>query len=119
MTKQMGYLLVDHRASPGLPEEIARWAGYDPKLCREGKVYEVDTLSCSHCPARVVPNFMRTRPRAKCFECDNREGHYICDSCDFLSKQPGYVHTPFKKVIDETLNRVVMGSPPKLLSQTS
>jgi hypothetical protein len=49
MARQMGYLMVDHRASPGLPEDVARWAGYDPKLAGEGKVYEVDTMSCSHC----------------------------------------------------------------------
>lgn len=116
MAKQMGYLMIDHRASPGLPEEIARWAGYDPKLTGEGKVYEVDTLSCSHCTARVVPNVMRTRPRAKCFECDNREGHYICDPCDFQRAQPGYVHTPYKEVIDNLLNQTVMGSSLKLLS---
>ncbi len=118
MTKQLGYLMIDHRASPGLPEDVARWAGYDPVLVGEGKVYEVDTLCCSHCNACVVPNAMRTRARAKCMECDNREGHYICDGCDFLRTQPGYVHAPFKKTIDTALNRTVMGSPPKLLLPT-
>lgn len=111
----MGYLLVDHRASPGLPEEVARWAGYNPALCREGKVYEVDTLCCSHCNACVVPNIHRTRPRALCLECDNIRGHYICDGCDYLRTQPGYVHRPFTQVIDETLTTTTMGTPPKLL----
>lgn len=115
MGKQAGYLMVDHRASPGLPEEIARWAGYDPKLAGEGKVYEVATLSCSHCNGKGIPHPLRTRPRAKCMECDNREGHYICDACDYLRTQPGYVHTPYVKFIDETLNRAVTGSPLKLL----
>src|SRR3569832_318720 len=119
MAKQMGYLLVDHRASPGLPEDIARWAGYDPKWTGEGKVYEVDTLCCSHCNACVVPNVMRTRPRAKCMECDNREGHYICDMCDFQRNQPGYIHAPYKKTIDEHLNRAVMGSHPGLILPSS
>lgn len=119
MAKQMGYLMVDHRASPGIPEDIARWAGYDPKLTGEGKVYEVDTLSCSHCDAKVVPHPQRVRARAKCMECDNREGHYICDGCDYLRTQPGYVHTPFKKVVDETLNSTVMGSPTKLILSSS
>ncbi len=115
MAKQAGYLMVDHRASPGLPEDIARWAGYDPKLVREGKVYEVDTLFCSHCGACGVPNAARTRARASCLECDNHGGHYICDGCDFLRMQPGYIHTPYKKIIDETLNRSTMGSLQKLL----
>ena len=115
MPKQMGYLMVDHRASPGLPEEIALWAGYDPKKVSEGQLYEVDTLCCSHCNACVVPNIQRTRPRARCMECNNIEGHYICDPCDFKRSQPGYVHTPYKKLIDQTLNLAAMGSPPKLL----
>jgi hypothetical protein len=116
--KQMGYLMVDHRASPGLPEDVARWAGYDPKRSGEGKVYEIDTLACSHCPARVVPNIMRTRPRALCMECDNTQGHYICDPCDYLRTQPGYVHKPFVQAVDEMRNaaaKTVMGSPTKLL----
>ena len=55
MPKEMGVLMVDHRASPGLPEDVARWAGYDPKQVGEGRVYEVATLHCSHCQARGVP----------------------------------------------------------------
>ncbi|WP_024516843.1 hypothetical protein [Bradyrhizobium sp. Tv2a-2] len=101
--KQMGYILVDHRASPGLPEDIARAAGYDPKFCGEGKVFEQDTMTCSHCKSVVVKNNARTRERAKCFECDNKEGHYICDGCDFIRREPGYVHTPFTKFIDDHL----------------
>jgi hypothetical protein len=104
MPKQMGYLMVDHRASPGLPEEVARWAGYDPRFCGEGKVYEVATLHCSHCGGHGIPNPQRTRARATCFECDNKEGHYICDACDYLRHQPGYVHTPFVKFVDDYLD---------------
>jgi hypothetical protein len=103
--KKMGYLIVDHSASPGLPEDFARWAGYDPKLVGEGKIYECDTMGCSHCGGHVVPNMFRTRERAKCFECDNREGHYICDGCDYLRRQPGYTHTPLVRVIDQLRSR--------------
>lgn len=119
MPKQMGELVVDHRASPGLPENIARWAGYDPKACGEGSIYKVATLHCSHCLMRGVPNHARTRPRALCMECNNREGHYICDTCDFERSQPGYVHAPLVKKIEDHLNTIVkMGSSSKLLSQT-
>ena len=55
MPKDMGYLMIDHRASPGLPEDVARWAGYDVKLTSEGKLWETKTLCCSHCNACVVP----------------------------------------------------------------
>ena len=109
MPKQMGYLMVDHRASPGLPEDVARWAGYDPAQCGEGKVFEQDTMTCSHCNCVVVKNNARVRERAKCMECDNREGHYICDPCDWIRRQPGYVHTPMKKYIDDYLH--VYGNP--------
>jgi len=117
MTKGVGgYLLIDHRASPGLPEDVALLAGYDPRFTGEGKVYEVNTMTCSHCGSSVVPNPMRIRPRAKCLECDNREGHYICDGCDFIRSQPGYVHTPIRKTMDDAKDgKTLQGSPPKLL----
>lgn len=116
--KQMGELIVDHRASPGLPENVARWAGYDVKRVGEGKVWETKTLCCSHCNACVVPNPERVRPRAICMECDNLGGHYICDGCDFTRHEAGYVHTPHKKVVDQLLTkaaRELMGSPTKLI----
>jgi len=113
--KQMGYLMVDHRASPGLPKEVARKVGYDPDLCGEGKVFEADTLSCSHCRGSVVKNPFRTRERPHCTKCD----HYICDGCAYLASQPDYVHTPMSKVIDDLKNQAVMGSPSGLLFPTN
>jgi hypothetical protein len=113
-----GYIMIDHRASPGLPEDVARLAGYDPKLCGEGKVFESKTMTCGHCGGSVVPNVARIRPRASCLACDNREGRYICDGCDFLRSQPGYVHKPMVQVIDEVKERAIthMGTPLKLLT---
>lgn len=110
--KQMGEIIVDHRASPGLPEDVARWAGYDPRFCKEGKIYKQETLHCSHCDGHGIKNIFRTRERHYCAKC---AGHYICDACAFLASQPGYVHTPYKKVVDDLLTVAVMGSPPKLL----
>lgn len=127
MPKQMGYLMIDHRASPGLPAEVARQFGYDPKLVGEGKLYETETMTCSHCNAVVVKNPLRTRERALCMQCNNVEGHYICDGCDYLRTQPGYVHAPFRKHIDDHLSvaanpcstrdlpTMPLGSPPKLI----
>lgn len=105
--KQMGYLMVDHRASPGLPENVARAVGYDPKLCGEGKLYEVDTLTCRHCRTSVVPNIFRTRARASCAKCN---GHYICDPCAFKASQPDYVHTSFEKIAENIMKCELMGS---------
>lgn len=103
MSKQMGEIIIDHRASPGLPEEVARWAGYDPAQCAEGKIYKQALMTCSHCGGVVVKNPDRTRPRGLCMECNNKEGHYICDKCDFDRRQPGYIHTPLVKFIDQHL----------------
>lgn len=116
MPKQMGEIIVDHRASPGIPEDLALQLGYDPATVAEGKILKTYTLHCSHCGGHGIPNPWRTRPRALCMECNNREGHYICDACDFERSQPGYVHNPEKKQIDDKLESIVrMGSPSKLL----
>jgi hypothetical protein len=92
-----GYLFVDHRASPGIPEELARRMGYEPALVGEGKVLEAATLMCLHCNQPVVLNPLRTRERAFCMQCG---GGYICDLCDGERRKPDYVHLPFKKVVD-------------------
>jgi hypothetical protein len=109
--KQMGYLMVDHRASPGLTKQEALQAGYDPKLAGEGKVYEADTMTCSHCKNVVVKNPMRTRDRPYCRQCD----HYICDVCAVKAKTED-VHMPFAKFIDLTLKQATLGSPNLLLT---
>lgn len=112
MGKREGYLMVDHRASPGLSAEEARLAGYDPLMCREGKLLEMATLTCSHCKCTVVKSHQRTRERPSCAKCG---GHYICDICAFKASLPDYSHAPFDKVIDDTLTRAAMGSPTQLL----
>lgn len=99
----MGYLMVDHRASPGLPEDVARAVGYDPKLCVEGKIFEADTLTCSHCKGVVVKNPLRTRERHSCLKCGN---HFICDGCAFRATLPDYSHTPFDKALEDHLAAV-------------
>jgi hypothetical protein len=96
MLKKPGYLIVDHRASPGIPEELAVRAGYDPFLCREGKTFEADTQTCSHCKNVVIMNPERIRARGHCVYCN----HYICDVCTGAMKDPDYKHVPFEKLVD-------------------
>jgi hypothetical protein len=93
-----GYLHVDHRASPGLPEAAARRAGYDPAFCGEGKVYEAATLGCVHCGAHVVKNPFRTRERGQCSKCGYR---YVCDGCAAAMKDPFYVHRSIDEISDK------------------
>lgn len=108
---QEGYLMIDHRFSPGIPEDVARLSGFDPKLCGEGKLFEVPTLNCPHCKTSQVKNPLRTRERHNCWSCN----HYICDLCAFEASQPGYVHAPFDKFVDETMKAAALGSPAKLI----
>jgi hypothetical protein len=119
LKRHEGYLMVDHRFSPGLPPEVARQAGYDPKHAGEGKLFEAASLTCSHCKTAYVKNPLRTRERAYCAKCD----HYICDHCDTIRHQPEYVHATFEKVVHEAYERSVkapaLGSPNILLLPTT
>ena len=92
-----GYLMIDHRFSPGLPEDVARATGLDPRYCGEGKLLEAATLTCSHCKAVVVKNPLRVRERAKCFKCG---WHYVCDFCAAEMERPDYDHLPFEALVD-------------------
>jgi hypothetical protein len=106
LKRHEGYIIVDHRASPGLPEDIARAAGFDPAQCKAGGVFESATLTCSHCGTAYVKNHFRTRERAYCSKCD----HYICDFCDAGRQKADYVHLPINKQID-----IVMSDTPPVL----
>lgn len=111
-----GYLVIDHRASPGIPEAIARSIGLDPKLCGEGKIMEAATLSCSHCRGVAIMNPLRTRERHYCPKCN----HYICDGCAVVMAMPNYMHLSFEERKDKAFNcakkEFVLGSPHKLLN---
>lgn len=112
MAQRTGYLMVDHRFSPGLPEDVARASGYDPKFCGEGKLFEADTLTCAHCKNTWVKNPLRTRERPKCHKCNY---HYICDGCAVAMNDPLYSHLPYERLVDLTLDHaakgVVLGTP--------
>lgn len=117
LARTEGYLLVDHRFSPGIPEDVARRIGYDPKQCGEGKVFEAATLHCKHCLGTVVKNPNRVRERAYCAKCDS----YICDACHALTQQPNYLHASGEKisdlVIDAAAKGMTLGSPLELLNK--
>ena len=93
-----GYLMVDHRASPGLTEEQAITLGYGPSAAHE-KLYEAKTNPCSHCATVVIMNPQRTRDRAYCQACNK----YICDNCGISMKLPDYVHKTYLQLQEEGL----------------
>ncbi len=70
-----GEVLIDHRDSPGISEEMVRSTQL-PVGAGQG-IFEAPTYTCSHCQVVVVLNPKRNRERAWCRYCD----HYICDKC--------------------------------------
>lgn len=94
--KNEGYVMVDHRASPGLPEKVAQRLGYHPSQVKEGAMFEAATFGCPHCGGTVVKNPARVRERAFCFKCSTN----ICDVCAAVSREPGYVHHTVKEIAD-------------------
>jgi hypothetical protein len=90
-----GYLMIDHRASPGIPG--------DP-LMGEGKLFETKTNHCSHCGTVVIFNPFRTRDRAYCSNCDK----YICDNCGLEMKLPGYTHETYRERLNQKLKELTL-----------
>lgn len=74
--RKEGYLIIDHRASPGLTQEQALAMGLNPAQVSDGKMMEAGTATCCHCNAIVILNPMRVRERGHCRKCDA----YICDN---------------------------------------
>jgi hypothetical protein len=82
--RNQGYLELDHRNSPGLPEDfLAR--RHLPKEAGRG-VYEAETFTCGHHPGVVIvaPERMR-RERVTCWKCDR----WLCDRCAAIHKATG------------------------------
>lgn len=107
LTRKEGYLLIDHRASPGVPESVALQVGLDPMGLRGGRMLENATLHCEHCGGVFLKNPERVRERHYCRHCDG----YICDSCDGKRHQPGYVHASFEALVDAWTEASLKGVP--------
>jgi hypothetical protein len=98
-----GWLMLDHRFSPGLPEGLVH-ASYPDLPVNAGKgLFEAPTKSCYHCQAMVVLNPKRQRERAKCPSCRQ----YICDNCG-AAMLHGAACRPFEQWADETLEANVL-----------
>jgi hypothetical protein len=88
-----GYIMVDNRVAP-VPDELLLRGGAALGMSRG--LFEGATLHCKHCGAVVVKNPDRTRDRPMCRLCFV----YICDGCDAVQHQPGYVHHTFEELCD-------------------
>lgn len=96
LKRKEGWLMLDHRNSPGLPEDIAHATQPDLPVSFGRGLFECPTVTCSHCEAMVVLNPLRNRERAYCAKCDS----YICDHCA-ARRQAGAECKPFKQLVDE------------------
>lgn len=79
LRKYEGYVMIDHRASPGLPADIEHARGLPPGAGQG--LFEAPTYTCSHCQSIVIINPDRKRERASCSSCGGRR---LCDACGAL-----------------------------------
>jgi len=42
-----GEIFVDHRASPGIPADLARRLGFHPDQVKAGAIFDAPTLGCA------------------------------------------------------------------------
>ena len=93
-----GYVLIDHRESPGFtPEQCI--AGGRSKIAGHlgaGQKFEAKTDFCTHCERVVIRNPDRLRQRGYCWNCD----HFICDDCAIVMKVSGECKS-MKQKMDE------------------
>ena len=101
-----GYLLIDHRESPGVPDALLRTIGAELPQGAGVGMFEAPTITCSHCQTVLILNPLRTRERAYCQKCD----HYICDGCGAALAASG-VCKPFRQLIEETQEQAAQAAP--------
>jgi ribosomal protein S27AE len=108
-----GYLMIDHRASPGIPEALAWRGGLPAGGLREGAFLELKTKKCRHCGGVSVLNPERSRERYSCMKC----GDYICDACKAATLASGYIHRSFSELADKVRSGrfTVSGDPSALI----
>jgi hypothetical protein len=98
-----GYVMVDHRASPGIPPGLAMSLGYKPETVAEGRFFEATTYGCPHCGSCYMKNPWRNRPREHCFKCNMD----ICDACHAVMQRPDYVHMLFRDLAEMSAATIV------------
>lgn len=87
-----GYVLIDHRNSPGISPEFLRINNLTGPAVGSGQVFESAMYTCCSCGADVILNPNRTRDREWCWHCDS----FMCDGCAY-NKKMGMTHLPLKK----------------------
>ena len=99
---QEGYLLIDHRDSPGISHEFLAKNNLGGPAVGAGKVYETAVWVCHGCQADIILNPKRTRPREWCMEHDS----YLCDGCALTRKLTGSC-VPLRKRLSDLFERLI------------
>jgi hypothetical protein len=97
-----GYVMIDHRASPGMTPDEARLMGYEPEHVSEGKLFETKTNHCCHCGTVVIMNPLRTRERSFCSSCSK----YVCDNCGIEMRLSDYIHSTYQDKLNNRLTEL-------------
>jgi hypothetical protein len=103
LRRHEGYLMIDHRNSPGVSAELIQQSGKSAPIVGAGALHEAPIITCSHCQAGMMLNPMRTRNREYCAKCD----HYICDRCALVLKVT-LECKPFRQVLDTLQEQAVL-----------
>jgi len=98
-----GYMMLDHRASPGL-SEFHTWNDDLPPGSLTG-LFEGPTYTCSHCTRVVVMEPQRTRERSFCMGC----AHNICDDCGAIYAKT-LACASFKKMAESRMEAAAVES---------
>ena len=99
-----GYVMIDHRNSPGFTCDEAPGAYKAGIPVGAGAFFEGSTNTCSHCTAVVVMNPDRVRQRGYCYNCD----HFICDRCATTMKLTGVCYSFSRRIEDEYNKRILI-----------
>lgn len=99
---QEGYLLIDHRDTPGVSHELVAKSGKDAPVVGNS-LYESATITCSHCQRVIILRPDRTRERGYCRKCD----HYICDTCTTVMAKT-LECVPFNKILDDAQEKAFL-----------
>lgn len=103
---QEGYVLIDHRNSPGITPEFVRDNRLDAPVVGAGQTFESAMVVCHVCGGDVILNPLRTRDRHWCYAHDA----YTCDHCTTAVRARGRC-VPLKQIMAEAFEQIVRGKP--------
>lgn len=100
-----GYLLIDHRNSPGITPEYLMVNHIGGPAVGAGVTYESAVCGCHGCQGDIILNPNRTRERPWCMKHDA----YLCDNCDARRAAAGGECKPLTQMMEELWNWLCKG----------